>query len=91
MVATRAINASKMAFDFNVIWAASITPGRGGDVSIGVVLVAALSYFTPLLSTLLLILAGRAPLSWVVAVACLLITGGALLAAGWPRRRPGSS
>ena len=42
----------------------------------------ALSYLSPLLSTLLLIAAGRASPSWVLAAACLLIVGGAALAAG---------
>jgi drug/metabolite transporter (DMT)-like permease len=42
----------------------------------------ALSYLSPLLSTLLLITAGRASPSWVLAAACLLIVGGAALAAG---------
>jgi drug/metabolite transporter (DMT)-like permease len=42
----------------------------------------ALSYLSPLLSTLLLIAAGRASPSWVLATACLLIVGGAALAAG---------
>lgn len=41
----------------------------------------ALSYATPLLSTLLLIGFGRAALSWRIAVACVLIVGGAALAA----------
>ena len=41
----------------------------------------ALSYATPLLSTLLLIAFGRAGLSGRIAVACVLIVGGALLAA----------
>jgi drug/metabolite transporter (DMT)-like permease len=40
----------------------------------------ALSYATPLLSTLLLIAFGRAALGWRVAAACLLIVGGAVLA-----------
>lgn len=40
----------------------------------------ALSYATPLLSTALLILAGRAAPSWVVGAACLLIVGGAVVA-----------
>jgi drug/metabolite transporter (DMT)-like permease len=40
----------------------------------------ALSYATPLLSTGLLILAGRAAPTWVVGVACLLIVGGAVVA-----------
>lgn len=41
---------------------------------------AALSYGSPLLSTLLLVLAGRAMASWTIAAACLLIVGGALIA-----------
>ena len=40
----------------------------------------ALSYATPLLSTGLLILAGRAALSWPVVGACVLIVGGAIIA-----------
>ncbi|TFL16094.1 aromatic amino acid exporter YddG [Jannaschia formosa] len=40
----------------------------------------AASYAAPLLSTLVLIAAGRAEPSWTVALACLLITGGAALA-----------
>ncbi|WP_179378176.1 aromatic amino acid exporter YddG [Jannaschia marina] len=47
----------------------------------------AASYAAPLLSTLVLIAAGQAELTWVVAVACLLITAGAALAAKdmiWP-------
>jgi len=39
------------------------------------------SYAAPLISTLLLILFGRAAATWVVAVACAAIMGGALLAA----------
>jgi drug/metabolite transporter (DMT)-like permease len=38
------------------------------------------SYAAPLLSTLLLILVGLAPFTFVVAAACLLIVGGAVLA-----------
>ncbi len=41
----------------------------------------AASYAAPLLSTLVLIGAGRAEMSWPIAGACLLITGGAVLAA----------
>jgi drug/metabolite transporter (DMT)-like permease len=41
-----------------------------------------LSYASPLLSTLLLVLAGRAGPSWVLAGGALLIVGGAALAAG---------
>ncbi len=41
----------------------------------------AASYAAPLLSTLVLIAAGRAEATWVVGVACLLITGGAVMAA----------
>ncbi|MCW5773707.1 MAG: EamA family transporter [Rhodospirillaceae bacterium] len=49
----------------------------------------ALSYATPLLSTVLLILAGAGALTWPVAAAAGLIVGGAVLAAGdlWRRRR----
>lgn len=42
----------------------------------------ALSYTAPLLSTLLLIACGLADASWTIAIACLLIVGGAFLAAG---------
>lgn len=41
----------------------------------------ALSYGAPLISTLLLILFGRAEATWIVAVACLLIVAGAAVAA----------
>ncbi len=40
------------------------------------------SYLAPLLSTLLLISCGFAEASWRIGVACLLIVGGAALAAG---------
>ena len=40
----------------------------------------ALAYAAPLLSTLLLILFGRAEASWTIALACILIVGGAVLA-----------
>ena len=40
----------------------------------------ALSYGAPLLSTLLLVAVGLAQASWTIAIACLLIVGGALLA-----------
>jgi drug/metabolite transporter (DMT)-like permease len=48
----------------------------------------ALSYATPLLSTVLLILFGAGALTWPVLAAAVLIVGGALLAAGdlWRRR-----
>lgn len=45
-----------------------------------------LSYLAPLLSTFLLIAAGRASLSWILALACVLIVGGAILASGVMRR-----
>ena len=48
----------------------------------------ALSYAAPLLSTLLLIGFGQAEASWIVAVACGLIVGGALLASRELLRRP---
>ena len=50
---------------------------KHGDIQV----LGASSYLAPLLSTLVLIAAGFAPFTWVVAGACLLITGGAMLAA----------
>ena len=50
---------------------------KQGDIK----LLGALAYLAPLLSTLLLVAFGRAEASWTVALACLLITGGAALAA----------
>ena len=38
-------------------------------------------YAAPLLSTIVLVAFGKAALSWPVVVACLLITGGAIVAA----------
>ncbi|WP_308013477.1 aromatic amino acid exporter YddG [Streptomyces beigongshangae] len=49
---------------------------KHGDIR----LLGTLSYFAPLLSTALLIATGRADASWPVAAACVLITGGAMLA-----------
>ncbi|MFK4122907.1 DMT family transporter [Streptomyces longwoodensis] len=49
---------------------------KHGDIR----LLGTLSYAAPLLSTALLIATGRADASWPVAAACVLITGGALLA-----------
>lgn len=49
----------------------------------------AFSYAAPLLSTLILIAFGQGKLTWAVAVACLLITGGAVLAAKALFRRRG--
>lgn len=49
----------------------------------------ALSYATPLLSTVLLILSGAGRLTWPVAVAAALIVGGAILAAGDLWRKKG--
>ncbi len=46
----------------------------------------ALAYLAPLLSTILLVAAGRAALSWTLVVACLLIVGGAVLASGVLRK-----
>ena len=48
---------------------------RGDIHALGV-----LSYAAPLLSTVLLVACGLAPMTWVVGAACLLIVGGALLA-----------
>jgi drug/metabolite transporter (DMT)-like permease len=50
---------------------------KNGDIQV----LGASSYLAPLLSTLILITAGYAQFTWVVAGACLLITGGAMLAA----------
>ncbi len=47
----------------------------------------ALAYAAPLLSTLLLISFGRAEASWTIALACILIVGGAVLASGDMLRR----
>ena len=44
-------------------------------------LLGTLSYLTPLASTAVLVLAGRAEASWRLAVACVLIVGGAVIAA----------
>jgi len=46
-----------------------------------------LAYAAPLLSTLLLITFGRAEASWTIALACILIVGGAVLASGDMLRR----
>lgn len=50
---------------------------KHGDIQV----LGAASYAAPLLSTLVLIGAGFARLDWVIAAACVLITGGAVLAA----------
>ena len=50
---------------------------KRGDIQ----LLGASSYAAPLLSTLLLVMVGLAPATWVVAGACVLIVGGAVLAA----------
>ncbi|MFE4590234.1 aromatic amino acid exporter YddG [Streptomyces laurentii] len=49
---------------------------KHGDIR----LLGTFSYFAPLLSTALLVVAGRADASWLVVVACVLIAGGAMLA-----------
>lgn len=59
---------------------------KHGDLQI----LGALAYSAPLLSTLFLVLAGKAELTWVVAAACLLIAGGAMLAAKEMLRRRGA-
>ncbi len=50
---------------------------KHGDIAV----LGAASYAAPLLSTLVLVAAGVAEPSWTIALACVLITGGALLAA----------
>ena len=46
-----------------------------------IALLGTLSYLAPLLSTLILIATGAAQASWSIALACILITAGALIAA----------
>ncbi|KAA3625963.1 MAG: DMT family transporter [Proteobacteria bacterium] len=73
-------------------WAATVGLGLGpvglafylwdhgvkhGDIQV----LGASSYLAPLISTLVLVASGYATLTWVVGAACLLITGGATLAA----------
>lgn len=50
---------------------------KHGDIMV----LGAASYASPLLSTLVLVIAGFAPFTWPVLAACLLITAGALIAA----------
>ncbi|MGE0845139.1 MAG: DMT family transporter [Flavobacteriaceae bacterium] len=56
---------------------------KHGDIQ----LLCVLSYAAPLLSTLILIAAGEAAPTWRIAAACLLITGGALIAARAGKRK----
>ncbi|MCD1265558.1 EamA family transporter [Shinella sumterensis] len=62
------VGAAFYAWDFGV---------KNGDIQI----LGAASYSAPLLSTLVLILSGFAELSLSIGIACLLVTGGAMLAA----------
>ena len=62
------VGAAFFAWDYGV---------KRGDIRA----LAALSYGSPLLSTLLLVLSGRAAASWTIAAACVLIVGGAIVAA----------
>jgi drug/metabolite transporter (DMT)-like permease len=57
---------------------------KHGDIKV----LGAFSYAAPLLSTLILVAAGQAAATWQVAAACVLITGGAVLAARDLLRRP---
>lgn len=50
---------------------------KHGDIQV----LGASSYAAPLISTIILILAGEARATWSIAIACLLITGGAAIAA----------
>lgn len=50
---------------------------KHGDIRV----LAAASYFTPLLAAGLLVVAGRAQATWTLLAACLLVTGGAIFAA----------
>jgi drug/metabolite transporter (DMT)-like permease len=61
---------------------------KNGDIQI----LGAASYAAPLLSTLILTISGFAEPSWRIALACLLVTGGAILAAREMfRKKPASS
>lgn len=62
------VGAAFYAWDFGV---------KRGDI----IVLGASSYAAPLLSTLVLVAAGFAPMHWSVIAACLLITAGALIAA----------
>lgn len=62
------VGAAFYAWDYGV---------KNGDIQI----IGAASYAAPLLSTLILVATGFAEPDWRIAVACLLITGGAVLAA----------
>lgn len=62
------VGAAFYAWDYGV---------KGGDIQI----LGAGSYAAPLLSTLILVLFGFAQPTWQIALACILITGGAVLAA----------
>lgn len=74
------VGAAFYAWDFGV---------KNGDIQI----LGAASYAAPLLSTLNLVLAGFAEPSWRIALACVLVTGGAVLAAKDMilRKKPASS
>lgn len=62
------VGAAFYAWDYGV---------KNGDIQI----IGAASYAAPLLSTLILVASGYAEPDWRIGVACLLITGGAVLAA----------
>lgn len=62
------VGAAFYAWDYGV---------KNGDIQV----IGAASYAAPLLSTLILLLSGFAEPSWRILIACLLITGGAVLAA----------
>lgn len=62
------VGASFYAWDYGV---------KRGDIQV----LGAASYAAPLISTLILVLAGVAQASWLILLACLCITGGAALAA----------
>jgi drug/metabolite transporter (DMT)-like permease len=64
----RPVGAAFYAWDYGV---------KNGDIQI----IGAASYAAPLLSTLILVASGFAEANWNILLACLLITGGAVLAA----------
>ncbi|MNL50945.1 aromatic amino acid exporter [compost metagenome] len=62
------VGAAFYAWDYGV---------KNGDIQV----IGAASYAAPLLSTLILLASGFAEPSWRILIACVLITGGAVLAA----------
>jgi drug/metabolite transporter (DMT)-like permease len=60
---------------------------KRGDIQ----LLGVASYAAPILSTLALVAGGEARASWSLGLAALLVAGGAMIAAGPGRARPGEA